>query len=139
MQVQRAIWLGTILTGVGLSALYADTPRPLFQETPPRYVWRSGPGSQGLDTPVGSVWFEVKKTGEGKTWMQPLSKVVFGMRELSAPRDTNLPLGLAQCFVTKRAMIAQGAPDFVIFNLTLARCGTREFAVDDLLLTTEPK
>jgi hypothetical protein len=133
----KRVCAGLILC-CGALALCADTPRPLFQDQPPRLVWRSRPGADGLDTPVGNVWFEVHKTEQGKTWMQPLSKVVFGMREISAPRDNNLPLGLTQCFVTKRAMIAQGAPDFVVFNMTLVKCGLREFAIDDLLLTTGP-
>jgi hypothetical protein len=128
--LKRTLLAGSLLLGAGI--VCADVPR---QE----HVWRLGP-SQGLDTPVGRVWFDVQRTEAGKVYVVPMQQVRLMLREVTAPRDMNLALGLTRCEVIKRALVisaGSATEDPVAMNMTIVRCGPREFVAEEVLFTTE--
>ena len=122
----KRLLIGLSLLGAGL--LYADVPHQ-------NVTLGRALDAQGLDQPIGKVWFMLKKSSGQKALITPLMPVDL---DVTRVRDEdNPPNGLLKCLVVRRALIFSESTSTVV-NLTVLKCpNNREYVTDQVLFVLE--
>lgn len=100
---------------------------------PKQEVWL---GRQGLDTPIGKVWLNIRRTEGDKIQATPLQPVDLVLARTKG--ETHVGLGLTSCEISRRVIFVNGKTEQNI-SVIVADCHGVEYIVDSVLFAEEKK